>query len=95
MSCQCPEKSKPAAERNWVVTQRNCNHSAFNGYHYTPSDYSSIRCLSCGAVWRTKAGYVSALRDARGPIRWVPDDPAKLLQGSWTDAPEVGDDLHR
>lgn len=35
--------------------QRLCNHSAFNGYHYTPSDYSSIRCMTCGWHWRTKA----------------------------------------
>ena len=31
-----------------------CNFSCFNGRHRT-SDYSSIVCLRCGAVWRTKS----------------------------------------
>jgi hypothetical protein len=44
------------------VTQYKCNHSAFNGYRRTPSDYSEVACLGslggCGARWRTKAAYV-------------------------------------
>lgn len=59
--CKCPESKKPVVERNWFVAQRKCNHSAFSGYHYTPSDYSSIHCLSCQRAWRTKAGYVDSL----------------------------------
>lgn len=37
------------------VTSRLCGYSAFNGYHYTPSDYSGVRCRTCGHLWRTKA----------------------------------------
>jgi hypothetical protein len=48
----------------WLVLQRLCNHSAFNGYHWTPSDYSAIRCGACGRVWRTRAAYVATLPDA-------------------------------
>lgn len=59
----CQERSRPVRERNWVVLQRLCNHSAFNGYHYTPSDYSTVRCMTCNAVGRTKADYVALLRD--------------------------------
>lgn len=49
---------------HWVVVQRNCNYSAFNGYHRTPSDYSGVRCEHCGRYWRTKARYVRYLPDA-------------------------------
>lgn len=51
----------------WVVTMRNHNASAFNGYRRTPSDYSEVRCtfgMCRHAVWRTKAGYVDELPDA-------------------------------
>ena len=61
---ECRERWLAVRERNWEVLQRNCNHSAFNGYHYTPSDYSTVRCKTCGAVGRTKADYVALLRDA-------------------------------
>jgi hypothetical protein len=60
----CQERKKPVSERNWEILQYRCNHSAFNGYHYTPSDYSTVRCCSCGAVGRTKAKYVDSLREA-------------------------------
>ena len=49
------------------VVQRHCNHSAFNGYHWTRSDYSSVMCFApehCTFMLRTKAGYVDALPDA-------------------------------
>lgn len=49
---------------SWVVVARRCNHSAFNGYHWTPSNYSGIKCLDCGRYWRTDAGYVRTLPDA-------------------------------
>jgi hypothetical protein len=61
--CRCEERKKPLAKRRWEVMQRYCNHSAFNGYRMDPSDWSSIRCARCHANWRTKARYVSALRD--------------------------------
>lgn len=47
----------------WRVVERQHNYSAFSGYHYTPSDYSRVCCLDCGASWRTKAGYVATLPD--------------------------------
>ena len=62
-SCKCPERKKPISERKWVVIDRNCNHSAFNGYHCTPSTYSALNCQSCGSVWRTDAKYVADLSD--------------------------------
>lgn len=52
----------------WVVVQRNCNHSAFNGYHRTPSDYSEIKCTHCGRRWRTNANYVRHLPDGTGEV---------------------------
>ncbi len=61
--CKCPERQKPIKDRNWVVFQRYCNHSAFSGYHRTPSDYSSVGCNTCGTWGRTKAAYVAQLRD--------------------------------
>lgn len=54
-ACHCPERKKPAKERAWRVSQLKCNHSAFNGYHRTSSDWSSIVCKACSAVWRTKS----------------------------------------
>lgn len=61
--CECGESKKPVRERKWVVWQRNCNHSAFNGYRRTFSEYSSVTCHVCGAVWRTKANYVCLFPD--------------------------------
>jgi hypothetical protein len=49
-------------EKHWRVVQYKCNHSAFSGYHYTPSDYSCITCTVCGHFWRTKAAYVGTLK---------------------------------
>jgi hypothetical protein len=50
----------------WVVVQRKHNRSAFNGYRWTPSAYSLVRCTApgCGGVWRTKAAFVDGLPDA-------------------------------
>lgn len=65
--CRCQHKNDPDhRERYWHVLQRECNHSAFNGYHYTPSDYSQIGCSCCLRLWRTKAAYVNTLADDRG-----------------------------
>ncbi len=61
--CKCPEQLKPIKDRRWGVIDRHCNHSAFNGYRWTPSDYSAIAYPECLGVWRTKAAYVDYLRD--------------------------------
>lgn len=63
MSCQ-----DQTHKRHWHVTQRRGNRSAFNGYHWTPSDYSRVRCPIDGLTWRTKAAYVDGLPDA--PEKW-------------------------
>jgi hypothetical protein len=61
------KNARRACEREhrgqWRVIQRHGNASAFNGYHWTPSDYSSVRCTHCWRVWRTKAAYVEELPD--------------------------------
>lgn len=49
--------------KNLRVNQRQCNHSKFNGGHYTPSDWSEIVCLECGRSWRTKAKAVDSIAD--------------------------------
>lgn len=51
--------------RDVEVVCRNRNYGAFNGYHYTPSDYSLVRCRKCGHPWRTKAKYVDSAPDAK------------------------------
>lgn len=61
IACSCPEKAKPVECRRWRVLDYKCNYSKFNGRRYTPSDYSAVTCRACGAVWRTKAGYVEEL----------------------------------
>jgi len=63
ISCKCGEHKKPTAQRRWVVIQRNCNFSAFNGYRCASSDYSCLQCHVCGAIWRTKADYADRLPD--------------------------------
>lgn len=56
--CHCAKE-----DREWVVTERYANRSAFSGYRWTPSAYSAIRCVTCGRTWRTKAAYVTSLPD--------------------------------
>lgn len=63
--CKCPESKKPIDQRAWVITQYKCHYSAFNGYKKTDSDFSLIRCNSCGTYWRTKANYVDKLKIER------------------------------
>lgn len=65
--CKCEERKKPVEERRWEVLSYKCNHSAFNGYHRTPSDYSTVNCLSCGQSGRTKAAFVDVLH-LRGKV---------------------------
>ena len=47
-----------------VVTVRLANFSTFSGRRWTPSDYSELRCLTCGRFWRSRAPGVALLRDA-------------------------------
>ena len=48
-----------------VVTDRNRNYSAFNGYRETWSRYSLIRCMETGMFWRSAGKYVDQLPDAK------------------------------
>lgn len=59
---RCP-RCKSKALR---VEMRHCNYSAFSGYKRTPSRYSALRCLDCGAYWRTRAN-VAHLEDYYEP----------------------------
>lgn len=61
----CKDKTHRA---QWQVTQRHCNHSAFNGYRRTYSAWSAVRCPECHAIWRTKGAFVNTLPDA--PDAW-------------------------
>lgn len=58
MSKACTDKSH---RPDWRVTMRNGNRSAFNGYKFTPSQYSELQCQRCGAVWRSNAAYVASV----------------------------------
>lgn len=61
--CVCEKKDK----KNWVVIHRMYNISAFESPKYGrhPSDYSTVRCTKCGMIGRTKAQYVSELKDGK------------------------------
>lgn len=59
-----------APPARWRVRQRNCNHSAFSGYHETPSQYSGLVCLECHHTWRSKAGYVKSIADLKPGDGW-------------------------
>lgn len=59
-ACTC---TGPDRRAGWVVIDRCCNYSAFNGRRRTPSRYSACHCKTCGAVWRTDAAYVAELPD--------------------------------
>lgn len=64
VACRCPDK-KIAQRDHWFVSRRNYHRSAFSGYRETWSAYSSVKCEACGAIWRTKAAYVSTLRGVK------------------------------
>jgi hypothetical protein len=55
----------PIHQRRWRVRDRNCHYSAFSGYHWTSSNYSSVQCFGCGRIWRTRAAYVDVLPNIR------------------------------
>jgi len=52
-----------------VVLTRKGNFSAFNGYRWTPSAYSCVKCVrpGCPGMWRTKDAYVDNLPDGDMP----------------------------
>jgi hypothetical protein len=60
---------RKAHRPSWVVTMRQYNASAFNGYRPTWSAYSEVRCPVCRGRWRTKAAYVATLPDEPGTVR--------------------------
>lgn len=72
-ACRCGERARPFAidlspgsnerPRQWFVLRRNESYSAFNGYRHQWSDFSTIECRVCGGWWKTKAKWVSLLRD--------------------------------
>jgi uncharacterized Zn finger protein len=59
--CTC----RPQRRKCWRVLQRNFHRSHFAGRRKTRSDRSTVRCMVCGSVWRTKAAYVASIIDAR------------------------------
>jgi hypothetical protein len=65
---------QPHHKPYWRVVQRNCNHSAFNGYHWTPSDYSMIICMvqGCPGCWRSKGRFVADIPDAQDWPNYTP-----------------------
>ncbi|MBM3299830.1 MAG: hypothetical protein FJY85_07735 [Deltaproteobacteria bacterium] len=63
--CHCEERRKPVGERKWEVLARHYQCSAFYGYREMYSDYSLVRCKTCGAIGRTKAAYVNELPNAK------------------------------
>jgi len=80
--------------RDWVVVQRKQNLSSYNGPDWmaghgrkAESRWSHVLCLTCGAHWRTQAGYVDRLLDLSEEHRRMcygklpqgkPADPALL-----------------
>ena len=65
--CVCPKYKDHSERKNWRVTQYHGNHSAFNGYCQTFSDYSDVHCTKCDQFWRTKAAYVDDLPKEDAP----------------------------
>lgn len=60
MSCgtTCPASCHGRERENVRIVHRNHNHSAFNGYHRTWSEYTGVVCINCGRSWRTKAAWL-------------------------------------
>lgn len=59
--CNCTHLPFRERKKLWRVYTWHLNHSAFNGYKPTYSDYSGVMCLRCNRHWRTKAKYVNSL----------------------------------
>lgn len=65
--CTCGRDLRTDKE-DLIVLALKCNHSAFNGYRRTPSNWSEVRCIrpGCHGIWRTKSDYVYQLPDCTG-----------------------------
>ena len=61
MTCQCAERTKPVRDRNWKIVSYKCVY--FEVLDWVASAYSSLKCLSCGAEWRTNTNYVEKIRN--------------------------------
>jgi len=59
--CKCKERNRPASERDWEIIDFKCAYPAFGGHRRVKSEYSGIKCNSCGCYWRSKASYVDEL----------------------------------
>ena len=73
--CTCGRKRGDYTDL--VVIARRSNHSAFNGYHFTPSNFSHIVCTrkGCCGNRRSDAPYVENLPDgvwSNEEHRWLP-----------------------
>lgn len=66
---------RPREEHVVVVTYHG-NYSAFAGYQFTPSDYSAVLCVTCGARWRTNAAWVERCRPATRAERYSAPPPS-------------------
>lgn len=93
--CECERFSQLDPDvpvRQWVVLQRKQNSSNKNGRDWSlwsrmkteTSDWSHVFCITCGAHWRTSAGYVDQLPDAIAAIRELV--AGRLRQGDKADA---------
>lgn len=67
-TCNCDPKFRR-------VQIRNGNYSAFESpkYQFHPSDYSLIRCMKCGWVFRSNAKWVEQCKD-------ISDEEMKQLE---------------
>lgn len=68
--CRCAERYKPVGQRAWVVTQYRWNSGDFTSGAGEPSDYSTVKCLECGSVGRTKSNYVDGLEHMKPHEAW-------------------------
>ncbi len=56
--CKCEERSKPIQDRKWVILEHMFNSCPFVKKPGVPSRWSTVKCLSCGAIGRTRGKYV-------------------------------------
>ena len=98
LACRCDERKKPVSERLWECWAYKHNRSAFNGYHYTSSDWSSVFCTVCHALWRTTAMWAGLVHQGVDSAPKRAEVQFKLLQASGEIDPlitEILNDKHR